>query len=450
MNIIKKITSLYSIKLLMLLFASTIFLSACDNSDPSDKSPEQLAEEQRDCWQANILGMLYDYMGSITMTAYENLTEGAMNVMMVIFSIWFAFQMMKQLGSIKEEEPTGKFWTGILKKFFLCFACGYLASSSTGLIYVLNSIIFPVFNAFLELASYLLAEVAQLVQSNELSVFGEAYSGSQDICSTSSQLKYAPTTDSGFPEGSNAMMQCLVCNISSKLNLGFMLSYTIMKAGLFLPKVIGFTILCIFTFVKLGFVFYLVETVFKFTMMVVMLPIFLLGFPFEQTRKWMTEGIKIILSGAAYILAISVTISLSLIAIVQIIISNPEIFGADADTFVEFNPALMVLLMIGFLVKKTMGVAGEIATTFTGSKITSKFQEALAGVLKMALQGAATIISMSGLGPVFLKINKIEKIYKNIQKVKKRVDEAKKKLNELSGGRAFAEDDGDEDGEENN
>ena len=144
----------------------------------------------------------------------------------------------------------------------------------------MNDIIFPVYNAFLEFSSELLAH-ASLSDSkaNSIKVFGFNFTaGKSIICKLSDAVANADL--SGFPESPKEMMKCMVCAMNDRMNLGLAMAYKVLKAPGFMATVIGLMIIACFTFVKLGFVFYLVDTIFRFTIMVVMLPILIMGYPF--------------------------------------------------------------------------------------------------------------------------------------------------------------------------
>lgn len=114
------------------------------------------------------------------------------------------------------------------------------------------------------------------------------------------------------------------------------------KYVLFTP---GLMIIACFTFVKLGFVFYLVDTIFRFTIMVVMLPILIMGYPFGPTKKWLSQGFVTILNSAAFMMFMAIMIAIAMLALEQIIIDNADIFenGTDKD-FKEFS--ILVFLQI--------------------------------------------------------------------------------------------------------
>ena len=137
----------------MLAFSVVFTLSGCseDGANASNKSESELAEEHRSCWQDKVLTLLYDTMGVVAMTSYEKLTQGALSFMMVAFALWFSFRLMKFISSPKDASgENAEMWNEVLKKLLLCFVCGLLASSTDGLLYTLNMIIFPIYNAFLE------------------------------------------------------------------------------------------------------------------------------------------------------------------------------------------------------------------------------------------------------------------------------------------------------------
>lgn len=424
-----------SLKLLIILLSAMFLLSACGESSDT-KSPAEIAAEQRECWQAQTLSLLYNTMSVVTMTTYKNITNGAMSMMMVAFSIWFAMQMLKFVSSIAADGKaiSGGFWTDVLKKFGLCFACGFLASSSEGLIYVLNMFLFPIFNAFLEFGSAIITEVGKTVNNLNASAFGESVTNNYPLtCSVENQNLGGASLE-GFPQGANNMMQCMICALSEKMNLGFTISFTVMRAGYVVPKIVGFTLLCVFTFVKLGFVFYLVDTIFKFTMMLVFLPLFIMGWAFDVTKGWTKKAIPIMLHSAAFMLAMSIILAMTILAIVRVIQQNPALFGPDSDwAFREFSPPLLVLLMIAFLVKSSMGIAGKIAKIISGTSIESKFQEKLGMILRLVAQGIGSIISIGSLAPVFMKINTIKKIVDKAKKLKEATDKIKDKIDKLSG-----------------
>lgn len=429
-------------KIVLMIAAVLFMLTACGGDSATSgtkKEPADLAEEQRECWQKSVLDLLYDTMGEVAMGMYAKTTDGAMNLMMTAFAIWFIFRLLKFLSSI-EPENSGQVWNEVLKQFLICLFCGLLASSTSGVLYVLNMFIFPIFNAFLEFGSEILNVAGKETENAGFIIFGEPYAPKANLlCVPSGQTG---ASLEGFPESARNMMSCMICSLSDRLNIGFALSFTVMAMPGIMTTIIGFLILCCFTFIKLGFVFYLVDTIFKFTMMVVLLPLLIMAYAFKPTQKWTKEGINIMFTASAFMMAISIMVTMTLLAIVTVL-QNKDIFGGDEGAlFREFSPAIFCLLMIAFLIVSSVSVAAQLSSSIAGSKPDMKFQKKLGGIAKMAV-GWLT----GGLGTALMKIKKVKEIKDKVDKVKAGANKFKGKLNNLAGrGSGKKDDDIDGDG----
>ena len=134
------------LKLLLIVAVSMFMLTSCGGKDDEENSEraavsasvdENTASGHAECWQTGIITMLYENMGSVAMGTYKKITEGALTFMMVAFAVWMSIRLLKHVSSFTEEN-IGETWTEISRKFFMCFACGYLASSSDGLLFFMN------------------------------------------------------------------------------------------------------------------------------------------------------------------------------------------------------------------------------------------------------------------------------------------------------------------------
>jgi len=83
------------------IFSVIVLLSACGRlGEPSTASEdpvtkEQISEQQmfdthNECWQAALVGTIYQTTGKLTMSMYRDLSRGAMALMMTAFAIWQA------------------------------------------------------------------------------------------------------------------------------------------------------------------------------------------------------------------------------------------------------------------------------------------------------------------------------------------------------------------------
>ena len=421
------------LRLLVIILPVMFMLSGCNDKGmdaDNPKSEQELAEEQRACWQDKVMTLLYDTMGTLAMQTYKNITAGAMNLMMVAFSIWFVFRLMKFVSSVSEEN-SGQVWNEVLKQLLVCLFCGILASSTDGLLTVLNMIVFPIYNAFLELGSEILTVAGDGFTNGggtgEYVFLGMKMPDSSVVCKIAGRSE---ATLQGFPEAPRTMMNCMICAVNERLSFGNFLAYQVMRAPGITPTLVGLLVLCCFTIIKLAFVFYLVDTVFRFTMMIVLLPLLIMGYAFPQTKGWTGTGLKTMLNSAAFMMAISIMIAMALMAIVQILQDNTVIEpGQDPKVvFSEFNGPVLAIMLIAFMIIGTMGVAGQIASSLIGGGGSTRFQELLKGLLSWA----AALLT-GGFSKALMEINKVKQAADKVKAAKGKYNNFKAKMNKFAG-----------------
>lgn len=366
-------------KLLMILLAALFVLSACseDNTHAlSTTDAVTAADEARsNCWQQDVLKQIYEVIGSTVMKMYDQLSAGALNLMMISFAVWVGIRLIKFVSSVTEDSPA-EIWNEILRKAFICLFCGYLASSSGMLLYVVNTLIFPIYSAFLEFGGQILA--LSSTEAASVKAFGEEIIFNQPnvVC----QIEGVPeATLSGFPSNIQDAMGCMICAVADRMQMGRYIAYDAMTSGALLSFIIGFLVWAIFLIVGFGFVFYLVDSIFRFGMMILLLPIFIMAYAFGPTRKWTNIGFTNIMNSAAFMMAFSIIIATALMAIVSLITDNQEIFNpSNPKAYVrDMNVAIMCLLLIGFLVFGSLNVSQQLTSAIIGGKSDAKFQQNL-------------------------------------------------------------------------
>lgn len=421
---LKKVNIARILGILMIGFSVMFTLSGCSSEDAnqSPKSDKELAQDHRECWQDKVLILLYDTMGTVAMGTYTKITKGSMSLMMVAFAIWFALRLLKFVTSVKDASgENAEMWNEVLKKLLICFICGYLATSTEGLLWILNTVVFPIYNAFLEFGGKVLEKASQTVgdgRGSTIQAFGESIPTEKGIVCNAEGASTA--TLDGFPTAPRNMMSCMICSVNERLSLGNALALEVMRSKSFMAIIVGLLIMVSFTIVKLGFVFYLVDTIFRFTMMVVLLPILIMAYAFEFTRAWTKKGLETILNSAAFMMVIAILIAMALLAIVQIIGDNPSTFNPPSGTaaFEDFNPAMMSLLMMAFLVKNTLSVAQQMVSKIIGAKTEAKFQKKLKALVQMV--GKAVLAWLTaGASKGVEAVQQIQKVKEAIDKVKK-------------------------------
>ena len=395
------------LKMLLIVIFATFMLTSCSREDDSSHNDQsamvegtdgdfkQMASQHRECWQTGIVDLLYENMGKVALGMYAKITDGALPLMMLAFAIWTIFRLLKFVGSFTEDSPA-EIWNEIVRKMFVCLICGLIASSTTQLLWLLNTIVFPIYYAFLELGSEILNAASdggafKAAGGGTISFFKEDIPASQPIMCSASGVGTASLETLSFPEGPRTMMNCMICAVNERLSLGFYLSFKVMSGSGFMPFIIGLFILLCFTIVKLGFVFYLVDSIFRFTMMAVILPILVMSYAFKQTSGWAKTGFLTILNSAALMMFMAIMMSMALLAMEQIIGDNKDIFKDSVNemSFTEFSIPFMCIMLIAFLIVSSVELAQQVTDSLVGGNSDSAFQRRVGTLIATIFKSGA-------------------------------------------------------------
>lgn len=374
----------------------TSYSASAFPNEINDDSKKEAAAKHRECWQTGMIDLLYQNMGKVAMGMYAKITDGALPLMMVAFALWTIFRLLKFVGSFTEDSPA-EIWNEIVRKLFVCLICGLIASSTTQILWLLNTIVFPIYYAFLELGAAILNSAGdgsnfKVNNNGVIKFFQELITPSQPVMCAAPAVGKASIESLSFPDGLRTMMNCMICSVNERLTLGFFLSFKVMAAPGFMPLIIGLFILLCFTFVKLGFVFYLVDSIFRFTMMAVILPILIMSYAFKQTSSWAKNGFLTIINSAALMMFMAIMIAMALLAMEQIISDNSDIFNDNVDetSFAEFSIPFMCIMLLGFLIVSSIKLAQQVTDSLVGGNSNSLFQKR-AGKLAMETLSIVTL-----------------------------------------------------------
>ena len=445
------------LKMLCIAFGVVFLLVACGNTPGANPYQEtQMSEEEQAkaqsggftqdsklCWQGELLGLFYKPLGDMALNVYSQLTStnNIMNLMMLAFSLWMAFQILRHVSS-PTPESMGEFWTKILRKGTLCFACGYLPSSPESILYVLNTFVFPIYLTLLELCGNVLDITAKTPEAAAKSL---KLPGSSEICETynysmSGGCKLPDTGSIGlttdkFPEEPLNMMGCMACAVGSRLDVGYHVAVLAMSQGFF-GFLVGCFLIAAFFITKMGFAMYLVDSIFRLDMMIIIAPFLILFYPFEQTRKWTVTGFKIILNSSAIMLCLGVLISMTILAMQKILV-NPDMGELGSkESYSDFGVIPISLIFLGFVIIKASGVAVSLSESVTGGGGDTKFQKkmaALVGTVAKGLFVALTWGSGKAVTAVIEHSQRLKAIHDKIQKAKKKVEKVQNKMRQLAG-----------------
>ncbi len=424
----------------------------------ANETPEKNSDFKsgsQDCIQASLLKLIYSGLGKMASSVYSKVTnEDLLSLMFLAFSIWMAFQILRHI-SATTPESLGEFWTKILRKATLCVACGILASSPENLYYAVNTFVLPIYVTLLEFASAILeildksnnatslelpTDIAEASGDNTdsnilkngkiIEEYKHSLSDSACKITDSSSIQMS---ENNFPSGPADMMGCMACAISDRLNVGYTIAALVMKSDGLLMTLIAIFLFVVFTFVKWGFALYLVDSIFRLTMMIIIMPFLILFFPFEQTRKWTTVGFKVILNSAGIMLCLAILVGTTVYAMDSLVQSGD--YGSQAS-YVKFGATPLSLIFMGFVVVKISGLAVSLSDSVTGGGGATRFQKkmaALVGTLANALFLIITMGAGAAVSAAAAHSQRIKTMVEKAQKAKAKIDKIKRKMNQLAG-----------------
>ena len=386
------------LKVMLVVLFAAFMLTACEQDDSiggrsraamaapvgedpvSEETMKNASNAHRECWQTGMIDLLYQNMGKIAMGMYAKITDGALPLMMIAFALWTIFRLLKFVGSFTEDSPA-EIWNEIVRKLFVCLICGLIASSTTQILWLLNTVIFPIYYAFLELGAAILNSAGDgsnfKAGSTVLNFFQEKLTLNEPVMCSAPAIGKASIESLSFPDGPRTMMNCMICTVNERLTLGFFLSFKVMDAPGFMSLITGLFILICFTIVKLGFIFYLVDSIFRFTMMAIILPILVMSYAFKQTSSWAKNGFLTIINSAALMMFMGIMMSMALLAMEKIIPDNSDIFNDNANemSFSEFSIPFMCIMLVGFLISSSVNLAQQVTDSLVGGNSDSLFQK---------------------------------------------------------------------------
>lgn len=387
-----------------------------------------LTENHRACWQAKMLDLFYDTMGEASIRAYPIVTGSAMPLIMVAFSVWLSIRVLRHISSVVGESPA-EVWTEVARMAGLCLFCGLLASSTSFLVYTLNTFIFPIYYTFLEFSERILSLAAEGVETKGQIIGSHCLIYDNPTLSCAAPALEKVSAEGGtFPQGPSVMMQCMSCTLSDRLQLGFEIAKNLFGQKSLTSVIAGLIIYFIFAMVRLTFVLYMIDSIFRMTIITIILPLLIIAIPFKATRKWSTYGFKVILNSAAIMMCLSVTITMSILAMQIMIQENAEEFG-DNGRYQEFSIVLVALVLVSFLVMKSAGLAVAMANSLVGGDGSTDFQKKIGKLAAWVVKKLASVITAGGARFVTAVTDQIAAL----RKAKEAGSKAGKFLNKIAG-----------------
>lgn len=408
---------------LMFSLMFTLLLCACDKDEDKSASVEGNYAGQAACWQTKIIDIVLSQVNNMFSDAAGKVTSGGPLVVMIGFSIWLAFRLMKILPSFKEEN-LGEIWTEIIQKLFLCSFCAWAASSAGLISWTLSTFAIPIYNTIIELGANILGQV----EPNKTINLGEemgtiTFSGNYNNCSTSG-LQASDLSGSIKP-----MSYCMACMISDRLNGGIRVGIVLLSSLDLGAMFVGLSMIALYTFAKFAFIFFLVDSLFRLNFAAFLFPLLILGVPFGYTRKWSKHGFEMFLNSSGIMLFLGTLIAISVSSLEFIL----ETF-ADKEFFTETSlagqgPVLLSLWLIAVLIINIPGLACTLADKFIGGGRGLEFQKQVSQfAINTAKRAGAAILGSVTAGATRTITNTLEK-YQGTREALDSVKTIKSKIN---------------------
>lgn len=351
------------------LCAVMLLLCGCELDSNSDESFEQ----QSSCWQTLVVGAVLKVIDSLYENASSVVTASKAGAAVICmgFSIWMAFKLLKILSSFKEQN-IGEMWTEIGHKLFLCGFCALMLASTDKIDWAMNTFVVPIYNTILELGAETLS-ASQNTSSISMGEFGEVeYENVTGYCSSAPNVKVGEGTGS-LRNGIEPMANCLICSINNRLNSGVLIGVDLILSGTVTGIFVGLLVLVIYTATKLFFVLFVVDGLFRLNFAAFLIPVLIIGIPFNYTRKWSKQGFLLFINSAGCMLFIALLSSIA-IGTLEAIVANPELTSGDVT---GFGSIMLSIVMVSVLLLNVPGVAVSLSDKFIGGGGSYVFQEAM-------------------------------------------------------------------------
>lgn len=347
--------------------ALTLILCGCEFGDNSDATFEQ----QSSCWQTAVVGAALKVINSLYKNASSVVTDGTAGAAVICmgFSIWMAFKLLTILSSFKEQN-IGEIWTEIGHKLFLCGFCALMLASTEKINWGVNTFVTPIYNTMLELGAKTL-DASKGASSMSVGEFGEvSYESTSGYCSSGS-----PNMDvsNGLKEGIEPMANCLICSINNRLNSGVKIGTDLIVSGKIGALFVGLLVLAIYTITKLFFVLFVVDSLFRLNFAAFLIPILIIGIPFNYTRKWSKHGFLMFINSAGCMLFIALMASIA-VGTLEALVANPSLTKDEVE---NYGSIMLAIVMISVLLLNVPGVGVALADKFVEGGGSHVFQEAM-------------------------------------------------------------------------
>ncbi|NCB49287.1 MAG: hypothetical protein EOM53_01220 [Alphaproteobacteria bacterium] len=349
----KEMRGLFSKKMVLvfLFFTAMLSLQACGVSYVKDADGNEIKEVGfkallEKCWACPLYEVVLNTVGKLTFLIFNNLASYCRTLLALGLAFWLVFNSLNFISQFKNPRPTD-FWRKILSVLLKAFVISLILSSETLFIWIFNSLILPVFQAFMTSSLDVLASpgvsscnsymtIDLLTQNFEITHFGGV------------------GNDSMLPAALVEMMKAIIFEIQLSFSRGISFGYAIFSQNTFSSAFVGGGVLVLFLALTIVFPFYLLDGLIRSCLVLALLPFILVAWVFPATSKWVIKAWKLLISSLIQIFLFSVFTVLVVIVLSYISVGNGAsiytFLGADSEGYIKDALALSMEFLLVFAV----------------------------------------------------------------------------------------------------
>lgn len=407
-----------------------LFLGGCMDDSVGEKENYQASAN---CWQTKIVNAVLSIIDELYKTSAEKVTNGGPALICVSFAIWMSFKILKTLPSFKEEN-LGEIWTEIGQKLFICMFCAWIVYQMGNIDWALQTFLFPVYNTISELGLNILAATSgTLSENNNLGEFGEVTYPKIDY----GQCKINIDDTHSLKESLANPVNCLACSVSNRLNAGIKIGLSLIYLGDIGTIFAGILVLVLFTVTKFSFIFVLVDGLFRLNFAAFLMPVLIIGIPFNYTRKWSKHVFLMFLNSSGIMLFITLLICISIGALQYIMDS----LGSQLDESVSNGgPMILAIILISVLFINIPDFGVSLADKFIGGGGGIEFQKKVSKFVIRNVKKAGYQVMAAATNSATRKFTDTLEKYEATREALDSARQIKKKIDSIAGKRGDDDD----------